>query len=389
MESMQVEMERRRAAKIAALDKRRRLRQQEREASGKSRGSNELTQRELEQALDRDWAAQLAQFRQAKERSDTRSAQTAIDELTRLETEAAPFLPGHARRSLAEQLATCRSQLRQLQPRSSFAFRRRERRKKASPRNSAASNETRSTTAKTVSVGSNVSDKSAGASVKSAQEVELAHRENETLVAGEHFELHPEQDLFVHNCHNCLIFVPFSVGSARVDDVSSSVLCFGAVASSLHAQRLSDTRVQVATRQLRLHESRRVTLGVASASGPVIEHCDDLCFMPFAFFYPSAKSCLQKHSLWQYCSKNYTQQVVRHDTKHIVEAHEAKLENEASEAKEAKESSAEAKRFHWRDVKDFLWLRSEPSPHFRILPAEEYVRDTLPSHVTLQSDREY
>jgi len=92
-----------------------------------------------------------------------------------------------------------------------------------------------------------------------------------------------------------------------------------------------DCEVRVAPRQLRVHATTRTTFHVAAASGPIVEDCDGLRFAPYAATWGGADA--------------------------------------GADADAAYDAAAPATTFDvlpgaWREVKDFKWLKNEPSPHW-------------------------
>ena len=104
----------------------------------------------------------------------------------------------------------------------------------------------------------------------------------------------------------------------------------------------SDCVLMLAARQVRVHTAQRCDLYLRVRSHPVIEHCEGMRVAPYPLSdaaYPGAAGDLAEQQL-------------------LLIGGEGKGEEEE-----------EGVCGMWRQVDDFGWLRSTPSPHWCVLPA--------------------
>ena len=153
---------------------------------------------------------------------------------------------------------------------------------------------------------------------------------------GETFVFHGDEsearagapDLILERLRGCVVFILGTVRALRCHDLTDTSVYGGPVAGSAHVQRLEDCHIEIAARQVRVHDARRTRFYVRTKSRPIIEHSREVTFAPFAFAYEGASACLAAAGL-------------------------------------AEETDA------WRDVDDFGWIKNQPSPNWAVAPEGE------------------
>lgn len=111
--------------------------------------------------------------------------------------------------------------------------------------------------------------------------------------------------------------------------IRDSLVVCGHVSGAAHLTKISNSIVVVASRQFRMHESRNVDVYLRCGSRPIIEDCTGIRFAPLPETY-------------------------------------------AAEGEEGREGEN-----MWDQVDDFKWLRSEPSPNWRAMKAEERLEERV------------
>ncbi|KAL6705297.1 hypothetical protein ACN47E_007107 [Coniothyrium glycines] len=136
----------------------------------------------------------------------------------------------------------------------------------------------------------------------------------------------------VANLTRCVVDLsaPTTTGSPfaalYLKNIKSSLVVCGEVAGAIHITNVEDSVIVTTCRQFRMHESQHVAIYLHSASRPILEDCEHLRFayLPEAYSNPDTKT--------------------------------ANL---------------------WDQIDDFKWLKAEPSPHFRIMPESERIREDV------------
>ena len=86
------------------------------------------------------------------------------------------------------------------------------------------------------------------------------------------------------------MFVLGAVRALRCHDLRDTKVYGGPVAGSAHLQNLEGCHAEIAARQVRVHDARRVAFYVRTKSRPIIEHSSEVTFAPFAFEYEGARA---------------------------------------------------------------------------------------------------
>lgn len=115
--------------------------------------------------------------------------------------------------------------------------------------------------------------------------------------------------------------------SVQIRNVRGSLIVAGRVDGPAHITDLRNCVVVVACRQFRMHDCIDVDVYLECGSHPIIEDCDGLRFAPLPQQYRDGKT--------------------------------------------------KADADQWDKVDDFKWLKSEPSPHWRIMPEDVRVTESV------------
>jgi len=129
-------------------------------------------------------------------------------------------------------------------------------------------------------------------------------------------------EVAIKDVADCDVYVTATCKAMYLTNLVRCTVFAGPVNGSLLARNLHFCTVHVASRQARIHGSSHCALHVRTCSDPVIEACTDLTFHAFALDgvdFSSAGPGLQSDS------------------------------------------------GRWRAVKDFSWMKSTPSPNFRVV----------------------
>ena len=135
-------------------------------------------------------------------------------------------------------------------------------------------------------------------------------------------------DLILERLTDCVVFILGTTRALRCHDLTRTRVYGGPVAGSAHLQNLENCHVEIAARQVRVHDARRTSFYVRTKSRPIIEHSSELTFAPFAFAYDGADQNLAAAGL--------------------------DVETDA-----------------WRDVDDFGWIKNRQSPNWSVAPEGE------------------
>ena len=142
-------------------------------------------------------------------------------------------------------------------------------------------------------------------------------------------------DLILERLSGCVVFVLGAVRALRCHDLRDTKVYGGPVAGSAHLQNLEGCHVEIAARQVRVHDARRTAFYVRTKSRPIIEHSREVTFAPFAFEYEGARA--------------------RFAAAGLVEETDA-----------------------WRDVDDFGWIKNRQSPNWSVAPESDRVSPPPP-----------
>ncbi|KAL5114377.1 hypothetical protein ACEQ8H_007726 [Pleosporales sp. CAS-2024a] len=167
----------------------------------------------------------------------------------------------------------------------------------------------------------------------------LSHASKVTITNHRHLHVklpasasHATSSGTVSNLRHCVIDLsaptmtaPFSALYLR--NIKDSLVICGQVAGAVHVTDAENSVIVIATRQFRMHGSRKVDVYLHSASRPIIEDCSEVRFAPMPDMFASAAT-LQTAN-------------------------------------------------HWSEIDDFKWLKVEPSPNFSLLVESERIKEDV------------
>ncbi len=118
-------------------------------------------------------------------------------------------------------------------------------------------------------------------------------------------------------------------------NIDNSLIVGGHVAGPIHITNMHDSVLVVACGQFRMHDSKAVDVYLHCGSRPIIEDCEGIRFAPLPNVYET----------------------------------------------EENKSGAGGNANLWDRVDDFKWLKSEPSPHWKVLEESERIEERVWSEI--------
>ena len=115
-------------------------------------------------------------------------------------------------------------------------------------------------------------------------------------------------------------------------NIRNSLIVGGQVAGPIHITNMHDSILVVACKQFRMHDSKTVDVYLHCGSRPIIEDCESIRFAPLPNVY---------------------------ETEGMAKSGEGENVN------------------LWNQVDDFKWLKSEPSPHWKVLEESERIDEMI------------
>ncbi|KAF8286638.1 putative tubulin binding cofactor c [Trypanosoma cruzi] len=140
----------------------------------------------------------------------------------------------------------------------------------------------------------------------------------------------PSKAVFLRACENCEILILPVPGTVFISDCKNC-------------------RVYVACHQLRLKNAMSIDVYVWCASTPIIECCSEMRFGPYSCWTGLLHSTVEGH--------NYA----THE-EWVGRVGEQRIDEHTANS--------------YKTVDDFQWLRKTPSPHWSVLPQEEWAMST-------------
>ncbi|KAF2466742.1 tubulin-specific chaperone c [Lindgomyces ingoldianus] len=137
----------------------------------------------------------------------------------------------------------------------------------------------------------------------------------------------------VSNLRRCVVDLspPTSNGGAfaglALKNIKDSLIVCGHVAGPIHITSVENSVIVTACRQFRMHASRNTDVYLHCSSRPIIEDCEEIRFAPLPEKYNSPDISVSQNQ--------------------------------------------------WDQIDDFKWLKSEPSPHFSLLPASDHIKEEV------------
>mmetsp|Transcript_2242 Transcript_2242/g.6692 ORF Transcript_2242/g.6692 Transcript_2242/m.6692 type:complete len:293 (-) Transcript_2242:1055-1933(-) len=244
------------------------------------------------------------------------------DGVKRLETldgrlsSASLFLPSYEVRRCASDVgklrASYRSRKRALFPREQFRFRNLD--KVLSGQSSEQSTST--TIAASQDGPPKNAEKCDTAEKNSDENLVVSHRVGETVTV----ENNGGKHVVLSHIQGCTVMIRSVSGALHMEDVADSHVSADPVRGSIHISRCSSSQFELSARQVRIHDSSGSTFFLHTQSGAIIESCTNLKFAPLD-------------------TENVREKLV-----------DAELSSSVNE---------------WDKVRDFNWLRVQPSPNWR------------------------
>jgi hypothetical protein len=168
----------------------------------------------------------------------------------------------------------------------------------------------------------------------------------------------------VSNLRHCVVDLspPTMAGeglaSLTLKNIKNSLVVCGRVNGPIHITGVENSVIVTSCRQYRMHSSKSVDVYLHCSSRPIIEDCEGIRFARLPETYVNLASTFIRFS-----STNSVQSTP--------------------------ETSSAPNQYD--QIDDFKWLKSEPSPHFSLLPPVDYIkeevwRDTVPGGVNVSLD---
>jgi hypothetical protein len=140
--------------------------------------------------------------------------------------------------------------------------------------------------------------------------------------------VHGASDGRLEGLENCTVLIRDSASGIRVNNLKNCKVYAGPVAGSIHLTNCVNCTFVIATRQIRIHDTYNTDFYIHVASNPIFEDSSGLRFTAYNLEYPEL-------------------------AQQMVDSGLGAMENQ------------------WRQVDDFKWLRSQQSPNWCVLPAED------------------
>ena len=155
-------------------------------------------------------------------------------------------------------------------------------------------------------------------------------------------------DLSFSNLDNCVVVIIAGLYAIRADHLSNCRFYVGPIAGSILLHHCTACTFNVATRQIRIHTTHDCTFLLRTRSTPIIEDCSNVRFGPYLVSYDGLEAQLKT----------------------------ASLENDSD---------------LWKNVKDFKWHKTQPSPNWRLCTHSELqkvqVDETVTTYVSFDKSR--
>jgi len=259
---------------------------------------------------------------------------------------AAHYLPSYELRQAQKTVQDLGAKLKQVKatlcPRKKFAFKTRKRIA------SVKKMETKQTKQATSQIATNDS--------KLIETNEITNMSDKPLFYEEMTSAYVDQDIVFAHLSNVHVTVAHTLTALRINDVRDCKFWVGPVAGSVHIENATDCVFIVASRQIRIHSSKKCTFYLYVLSNPIIEYSTALQFSPYTLHYPRLRQQMLSSGLIKYSA-----------------AIENKINGgKAGSPDETHEPVASVNTSNlWYRVDDFNWLKSQPSPNWSILPENQ------------------
>ena len=134
-----------------------------------------------------------------------------------------------------------------------------------------------------------------------------------------------DSEFVVKNCSNCTITLQGTMKTLKLLELQSCIIYAGPVARSIMVDHCKECTIQIASHQMRIHNSNKCHFFLCSNSKPIIEDCNELKFSCYSYSYDDIDTDFTNTNLHKDDNK-------------------------------------------WREIQDFNWLKTNtPSPNFTII----------------------
>jgi len=161
-------------------------------------------------------------------------------------------------------------------------------------------------------------------------EVVVEKRKGEQVNVAEENDVRGDQDVRIRELEDCTVKLLKPTGAVRFLHMKRCKVYIGPVAGSCFFENCEDCEFMIASRQIRIHDTKRCDFYLHVLSRPIFEHCSELRFAPYGLTYEGLEDQLQTAGL---------------NVPRAVDM--------------------------WKDVDDFRWLRQQQSPNWCILDEAE------------------
>ena len=142
---------------------------------------------------------------------------------------------------------------------------------------------------------------------------------------------------------DCVVFAPYPLQTLRLVRLENCHVYSKSIAGPCYVHNCAGCVFRVVPRQLRIHDTTNTTFHVASASGPIIEACDDCRFAAYACTWSGVH---------------------------------------------AEQMATFVKAGAWKDVQDFKWLKAAANPHWRELDRVDYATKVPDQAASVAAEQE-
>jgi len=145
-------------------------------------------------------------------------------------------------------------------------------------------------------------------------------------------------DLFISNLVDCKVILKMKVLTAlKIDNLKNcTIISHSPIDGSIFIDNCNDTTFTLSSRQIRIHYSNRCRFNIFVKSNPIIEGCKGIKFS----YYPHKQLELTDQDYQRFNTYNFDLININADTE------------------------------KWKEVNDFDWLQSKPSPNWELVKEE-------------------
>ncbi|EPZ36552.1 Tubulin binding cofactor C domain-containing protein [Rozella allomycis CSF55] len=166
----------------------------------------------------------------------------------------------------------------------------------------------------------NKSERSDVLPLNSLKQVNLHDKRDETIVISNQ----TGKDYTIQNLSSCKVYLNSSLSALRIINVKDCKIYTGPISGSAFVEKCYNSELNIASHQIRIHDTHLTNFFVHTMSDIIIEDCKDLGFGKYIYEYPNIEE-------------------------------DYKISNFAKE------------RNCWNRIQDFNWLHQSPSPNWNLL----------------------